>query len=207
MKNSDAQLIHRVLNGDETAFSALVKKYQKQVHALAWRKIGDFHIAEEITQDTFLRAYQKLRTLKKPQRFASWLYVIATNRCNTWLHKKHFRTQLLKNKGNAQPHRTYSSCGNVEILSRWENNCQYRGRWHNPFVGLGGSPQRYGTEKNKQRHVNALTLATSGLAQAYLVGYARRSRLSGMCRSLLLHDTDRSPQKLADCNLDSVWHV
>ena len=103
MKNSDTQLIHRVLNGDENAFSALVKKYQKQVHALAWRKIGDFHIAEEITQDTFLRAYQKLRTLKKPQRFASWLYVIAANRCNTWLHKKHFRTQLMKNKGNAQP--------------------------------------------------------------------------------------------------------
>ena len=103
MKNSDAQLIHRVLNGDETAFSELVKKYQKQVHALAWRKIGDFHIAEEITQDTFLKAYQKLRTLKKPQRFASWLYVIATNRCNTWLHKKHFRTQLLRNKGGARP--------------------------------------------------------------------------------------------------------
>ncbi len=102
MKNSDAQLIHRVLDGDETAFSELVEKYQKQVHALAWRKIGDFHIAEEITQDTFLRAYQKLRTLKKPQRFASWLYVIATNRCNTWLHKKHFRTQLLKNKGGVR---------------------------------------------------------------------------------------------------------
>ena len=103
MKKSDTQLIHRVLNGDETAFSELVKKYQKQVHALAWRKIGDFHIAEEITQDTFLKAYQKLRTLKKPQRFASWLYVIATNRCNTWLHKKHFRAQLLQNKGSARP--------------------------------------------------------------------------------------------------------
>ena len=103
MKNSDTQLIHRVLNGDDTAFSELVKKYQKQVHALVWRKIGDFHIAEEITQDTFLKAYQKLRTLKKPQRFASWLYVIATNRCNTWLHKKHFRAELLKNKGGAQP--------------------------------------------------------------------------------------------------------
>ena len=103
MKNSDAQLIHRVLNGDDTAFSELVKKYQKQVHALAWRKVGDFHIAEEITQDTFLRAYQKLRTLKKPQRFASWLYVIATNRCNTWLHKKQSRAQLLKNKGGVRP--------------------------------------------------------------------------------------------------------
>ena len=118
MKNSDTQLIHRVLDGDETAFSELVEKYQKQVHALAWRKIGDFHIAEEITQDTFLKAYQKLRTLKKPQRFASWLYVIATNRCNTWLHKKHFRTQLLKNKGGARPEKPSYSQYAVEENER-----------------------------------------------------------------------------------------
>ena len=56
MKNDDVELIHRILAGDETAFETLVKKYQKQVHALAWRKIGDFHIAEEITQDTFLKS-------------------------------------------------------------------------------------------------------------------------------------------------------
>jgi len=49
MEKDDAELIQRVLSGDETAFSDLVKKYQKSVHALAWRKIGDFHIAEEIT--------------------------------------------------------------------------------------------------------------------------------------------------------------
>ena len=59
MKNDDVQLIQRVLEGDDTAFSALVKKYQRSVHALAWRKIGDFHIAEDITQDTFLESVSK----------------------------------------------------------------------------------------------------------------------------------------------------
>ena len=109
MKNNDAQLIHRILDGDDTAFAELVEKYQKQVHALVWRKIGDFHIAEEITQDTFLKAYQRLATLKKPQRFASWLYVIATNRCSTWLRKKHLRRQLLEGMDSAQPEKvTYS---------------------------------------------------------------------------------------------------
>ena len=109
MKNNDAQLIHRILDGDDTAFAELVKKYQKQVHALVWRKIEDFHIAEEITQDTFLKAYQELGTLKKPQRFASWLYVIATNRCSTWLRKKHLRRQLLEGMDVAQPEKvTYS---------------------------------------------------------------------------------------------------
>ena len=96
MKNDDAKLIQCVLDGDDTAFSVLVRKYQKPVHALAWRKVGDFHIAEEITQDTFLKAYQKLAMLKEPQRFLSWLYVIATNLCKAWLRKKRLRTQPLE---------------------------------------------------------------------------------------------------------------
>ena len=96
MKNEDVQLIQRVLRGDDDAFSLLVGKYQKQVHALAWRKIGDFHIAEEITQDTFLKAYKRLATLKEPQRFVGWLYVIAANRCSSWLRKKRLPTQSLE---------------------------------------------------------------------------------------------------------------
>ncbi len=96
MKNNDIDLVHRTLDGDETAFSTLVEKYQKQVHALAWRKIGDFHIAEEITQDTFLKAYQKLATLKKPHRLAGWLYVIATRCCQAWLRKKQMQTESLE---------------------------------------------------------------------------------------------------------------
>ena len=96
MKNNDVKLINRILAGDESAFVDLVNKYQKQVHALAWRKIGDFHIAEEITQDTFLKVYQKLSTLKDPNQFAGWLYVIATNQCRAWLRKKRIETEPLE---------------------------------------------------------------------------------------------------------------
>ncbi|MDE0396217.1 MAG: RNA polymerase sigma factor, partial [Candidatus Poribacteria bacterium] len=67
MKANDADLIQRVLDGDQDAFTALVNKYQKSVHALVWRKIGDFHIAEELTQDVFLKAYKRLSTLKRPE--------------------------------------------------------------------------------------------------------------------------------------------
>ena len=88
MKNNDAQLVQRTLAGDQSAFSTLVRRYQKPVHALVWRKIGDFHIAEEITQDIFLRVYKKLQTLKNPNRFAGWLYVIAARRCFAWCKKK-----------------------------------------------------------------------------------------------------------------------
>ena len=109
MKNDDVQLIQRVLDGDDTAFSELVKKYQRSVHALAWRKVGDFHIAEDITQETFLKAYQRLSMLKEPQSFASWLYVITVNHCKAWLRKKRTWMQSLEGTSSAQLEKaTYS---------------------------------------------------------------------------------------------------
>ena len=95
MNTHDADLIQRILDGDEGAFTALVNKYQKSVHALVWRKIGDFHIAEEITQDVFLKVYKRLSTLKRRDHFPGWLYVIATRHCIAWLRKKQLPTKSL----------------------------------------------------------------------------------------------------------------
>ena len=95
MKGNDVELIQRTLDGDESAFTTLVKKYQKWVHTLVWRKIGDFHIAEELTQDIFLKVYKKLSTLKPPDHFPGWLYVIATRHCIAWLRKKQLPTTSL----------------------------------------------------------------------------------------------------------------
>lgn len=97
MKNNDTELIQRTLAGDNTAFSELVNKYQRQVHALIWKKTDDFHIAEDITQDTFIRAYQRLHTLKKPNQFSGWLYVIATRKCLEWFRKKRLQAKILNN--------------------------------------------------------------------------------------------------------------
>ena len=95
MEWNDAELIQRILRGDQDAFGPLVRKYQKGVHALVWRKIGDFHIAQEITQDAFLNAYRKLRTLKNHNQFAGWLYVIAANLCRDWLRRKRLPTESI----------------------------------------------------------------------------------------------------------------
>ena len=96
MRNDDTALIQRILTGDDTAFASLVRKYQKQVHTLAWRKIGDFHIAEDITQETFLQAYHKLETLKDPTRFLRWIYVVADRLCIAWLRKNQRHTESLE---------------------------------------------------------------------------------------------------------------
>ena len=96
MEKDDVQLIRSILSGDDAAFSILVQKYQKSVHALVWRKVGDFHYAEEITQDTFLRAYTKLSTLKNHNQFAGWLYVISNRLCLNWMRKKKPALQSLE---------------------------------------------------------------------------------------------------------------
>ena len=102
MQISNADLIRRVLDGDQGAFTTLVNKYQKSVHALVWRKIGDFHIAEEITQDVFLKVYKRLSTLKRPELFPGWLYVIATRDCVSWLRKKELPTKSLDAMSTAE---------------------------------------------------------------------------------------------------------
>ena len=125
MKNDDVQLIQRVLDGDDTAFSALVRKYQRSVHALAWRKVGDFHIAEDITQEAFLKAYQRLSTLKEPQSFASWLYVITANQCKAWLRKKRTWIQSLEDTSSAQLEKATYSGHIIEENERMTTETQH----------------------------------------------------------------------------------
>ena len=96
MERDDVELIQSILSGDENAFSDLFRKHQKRIHAFVWRKIGDFHIAEEITQDTFLQAHKKLSSLENPSQFVGWLYVIADRLCTAWLRKKKLAIQSLE---------------------------------------------------------------------------------------------------------------
>ena len=95
MKNEDVDLIQRVLSGDENAFTTLVEKHRKWIHSLAWREIGDFHAAQEITQDTFIQAYKSLPSLRDPNRFSGWLHVIAKRQCIEWLRRKPMTMQSL----------------------------------------------------------------------------------------------------------------
>ena len=96
MKIDDVALIQHILAGDETAFVSLMKKYEKQVHAHAFRKTRDFHVAEEITQETFLRVYQNLETLNDPTQFRKWLHAIVDHLCVAWFRKKRLQIQSLE---------------------------------------------------------------------------------------------------------------
>ena len=96
MRNDDVALIQRILTGDENAFEGLIRKYQKQVHTFAFRKVGDFQTAEDITQETFLQVHQKLATLNDPAKFSGWLYAIVNHLCIAWHRKNRLQTESLQ---------------------------------------------------------------------------------------------------------------
>ena len=81
MITEDGYIIHKCLSGDSSAFGFLVDKYRAGVYACAYGKLHNFHDAEDVAQEVFLKAYVSLRTLRRWDSFASWLYRITLNLC------------------------------------------------------------------------------------------------------------------------------
>ncbi len=77
----DAQLVQDFLGGNHQAFNVLIKRWQDKIHHFAYRYFASSDDAAEITQKTFIKAYQKLNTLEDTSKFGSWLYRIANNLC------------------------------------------------------------------------------------------------------------------------------
>lgn len=81
----DAALVAAGLRGDQAAFGELVRRHGNLVVGFAYNRVGDFQLAEDLAQDTFIKAYNSLETLKEPNKFTSWLLVIARHTCMDWL--------------------------------------------------------------------------------------------------------------------------
>jgi RNA polymerase sigma-70 factor, ECF subfamily len=76
---SDASAVERTLAGERDAYCVLVERYSRNVYRLAYRMMGNSHDAEEVVQEAFLRAYQKLGQFAGNSNFGTWVYRIAAN--------------------------------------------------------------------------------------------------------------------------------
>jgi len=76
---SDAIAVERTLAGDRDAYRVLVERHSRNVYRLAYRMTGNGHDAEEVVQEAFLRAYQKLKQFAGQANFGTWVYRIAAN--------------------------------------------------------------------------------------------------------------------------------
>ena len=77
---TDAELVKAILNGKKYLLTELVKRYERPVRAVALDVLGDYHSATDVSQDAFVKAYEQLAKLRKPEAFGPWLMKI-TRRC------------------------------------------------------------------------------------------------------------------------------
>jgi RNA polymerase sigma-70 factor, ECF subfamily len=79
MEESDASVVAQVLAGDRDAYRVLVERHSRSIFRLAYRMTGNEQDAEDIVQETLLRAYRRLDRFESRSSFSTWLYRIAVN--------------------------------------------------------------------------------------------------------------------------------
>jgi RNA polymerase sigma factor (sigma-70 family) len=87
---SDAAIVELVVNGDQNVFAVLVERYKDAVQNLAYRMLGNTTEAEDVTQETFVRAYTQLGTYKPVHKFSTWLLSIASHLAIDQLRRRRF---------------------------------------------------------------------------------------------------------------------
>ena len=95
-KVDDIYYIEAVRKGDVTAFSFLVERYQSMVYSLALKLLKNAEDAEEMAQDTFIKAFQKLNMYEGKSKFSTWLYSITYNACISELRKRRIQFSSLE---------------------------------------------------------------------------------------------------------------
>jgi RNA polymerase sigma-70 factor (ECF subfamily) len=88
MEESDVVAVTRARGGDSDAFRVLVDRHSRSIFRLAWRMTGSAQDAEDLVQETFLRAYRNLDSFQERANFGTWLYRIGVNCSLDWLRKR-----------------------------------------------------------------------------------------------------------------------
>ena len=99
MKQTDDQYyIEAVRKGNVQAFTFLVERYQGMVYTLALKLMKKAEEAEEIAQDTFIKAFQKIDSYEGKSKFSTWLYSITYNACISELRKRRIEFRSLDDR-------------------------------------------------------------------------------------------------------------
>jgi len=94
MHLSDEELIKKAKKKDKSAFTMLVDRYSDKIFSYLCRYVGDYQKAEDLTIETFLNAYTRIRTYREMGKLSSWFYMIATNCARKELTKKRKRKEV-----------------------------------------------------------------------------------------------------------------
>ena len=92
--DDESKLIEQSLSGDSEAYAALVSQHQKMIRAMTFRMTGSLDDAEDLAQDTFLRAYRQLGSFGGGSKFSTWLCKIAINLSLDWRRRESRREDI-----------------------------------------------------------------------------------------------------------------
>lgn len=140
-ENDERERIRLSRAGQAEAFAALVGQHQRMIHALTYRMTGSLAEAEDLAQETFLRAWRHLDSFQGEAKFSTWLCRIAMNACLNWRQRESRRSEI---------HQTWAD----DALA--ENSC------HEPHASGSESTQQVQAALNrlpaKQRAAIVLTV-------------------------------------------------
>ncbi len=92
---TDEYIVRRILAGKTQLYSVIVKRYERPVYNLMYRYSRREQEAADLTQDVFLKVYDKLSTFDSSRRFFSWFYSLAVNRARDWQRSKVVKLRAL----------------------------------------------------------------------------------------------------------------
>ena len=120
LEPDDKDLVKRCLTGDLKAFETILARYQKPVFNVALRVLSNTADAADVTQATFIKAYEKLSSYDKRYKFFSWLYRIAINTSLNFLEQKK-RSDLLGDEDVSEGNRLEEELHAAERVEKLED--------------------------------------------------------------------------------------
>jgi RNA polymerase sigma-70 factor (ECF subfamily) len=89
VRMEEQELMRQVQSGDEMAFTEIVKRYKDKIVNFLWQITGNYQVAVELSQETFMRVYFKADKYKPVAPLSSWIYTIASNLAKTEMKRSH----------------------------------------------------------------------------------------------------------------------
>ncbi len=117
--SSDKELIESVSAGDLSKYGILYDRYAPLIRAVCYDTTGNLADAQDLTQDVFLRAFQKLKELRQPELFGRWLFAIARLRCKEWQRQKlRMQNKYTQSVAGSATTDEYANDGQLEQLRK-----------------------------------------------------------------------------------------
>ncbi|KNF08322.1 RNA polymerase sigma factor, sigma-70 family [Gottschalkia purinilytica] len=128
MAIKDEELVREILNGNQSSMEVLVNRYYKLIHAVIYRNFGDYHIAMDLTQETFVKTLRKLETFEIDKGdFKGWILKIAINTSKDYYKSSYVKHNLPHESQSVYFSKETSEKDNIiNILEKKEKRLQVK---------------------------------------------------------------------------------